>query len=228
MATKSEQMPTEMVALSALKPHPKNYRKHPPDQVAHIAQSIKEHGVYRNIVTARDLTILAGHGVALGAKAAGLKVVPIVRVDVDANDPRAIKLLTADNELSLRADIDDRLLADLLKQVQEEDVNGLLGTGYDEEMLANLIFVTRPASEVAGMDEAAEWAGLPDYDAPEPPLRLVVYFHTEDDRAKVLDLLDVDSPIKQGAGLTTWWPEEAREDPSSLRFEGGRLHVTQD
>lgn len=219
MAAKRDPRQTEMVQVADLKAHPRNYRKHPADQLEHLAQSLREHGVYRNVVATKDGTLLAGHGVVEAARLIGLTELPVVRLDLSPDDPKAIKLLTADNELSLRAEIDDRLLADLLKQVQLEDIDGLLGTGYDEAMLTNLLFVTRPASEIEDYDEAAEWVGLPDYDAPEPPLRLVVYFHSEEDRATVLDLLDVDNPIKQGAGLTTWWPEEAREDPSALRFE---------
>ena len=36
----------EFVDPSTLKKHPRNYRDHPEDQIAHIVQSIKEFGVY--------------------------------------------------------------------------------------------------------------------------------------------------------------------------------------
>lgn len=73
-------MKTELVALSKLKPHPRNYRKHPADQLAHIKASIKQHGFYRNVVVAKDDTILAGHGVVQAAKEMKVKQVPVFRV----------------------------------------------------------------------------------------------------------------------------------------------------
>lgn len=52
----------EHVDPKRLKPHPRNYRGHPDDQLAHIERSIRDNGVYRNVLVARDYTILAGHG----------------------------------------------------------------------------------------------------------------------------------------------------------------------
>jgi hypothetical protein len=36
--------------IETLKPHPKNYKKHPEDQLKHICRSIEENGIYRNII----------------------------------------------------------------------------------------------------------------------------------------------------------------------------------
>ncbi len=38
----------EHAAVEGLKPHPRNYRTHPEDQLAHLVASIEEHGFYRN------------------------------------------------------------------------------------------------------------------------------------------------------------------------------------
>lgn len=208
---------TETVAIAELKPHPRNYKSHPDDQLEHIIASIKEHGFYRNIVIARDGTILAGHGVVRASKKMGLETVPVVRLDVDPNDPRALKLLAGDNEISHLAENDDRLLTELLKEIKEFDPVGLMGTGYDEMMLANLLMVTRPKSEIADIDEAAQWVGLPDYDAGELPLKLIVSFRSEDDRMKFSSLLDLRLTETQ---RSIWWPRRNNEDPSSLKFEG--------
>ena len=70
------------VAISGLRPHPRNYREHPEDQLEHIKASIVENGFYRNVVAARDGTILAGHGVVLAATAMGLRKVPVIRLDL--------------------------------------------------------------------------------------------------------------------------------------------------
>lgn len=49
---------TEIVSIESLSPHPRNYRGHPEDQIEHLVQSIRENGCYRNIVVARDRSIL--------------------------------------------------------------------------------------------------------------------------------------------------------------------------
>jgi ParB-like chromosome segregation protein Spo0J len=113
-AVAAAEIKTEVVAIADLKPHPKNYRAHPPDQLAHIAQSIREHGVYRNIVIARDGTVLAGHGVLEALKQLESTHATVVRLDIGPDDPRAIKVLTGDNEIGRLAEIDDRVLSELL------------------------------------------------------------------------------------------------------------------
>lgn len=52
---------TEDAAIDELRAHPRNYRRHPDDQLAHIMRSIELHGFYRAVVIARDGTVLAGH-----------------------------------------------------------------------------------------------------------------------------------------------------------------------
>jgi ParB-like chromosome segregation protein Spo0J len=141
------------VSVSELRRHPRNYRQHPKEQLDHLIKSIKEHGFYRNVVVANDGTILAGHGVVEAAEILGMTEVPVIQLSVGPEDPKALKILTGDNELSRVAGIDDRLLADILRDVKEGAVDGLEGTGYDEKMLANLVFMTR--TEFEAFDAAA-------------------------------------------------------------------------
>lgn len=132
--------PVEQVRVSKLKPHPKNYRKHPPEQLRHIMASLKQHGFYRNVVVAKDWTILAGHGVVLAAKKLKLDTVPVVRLDVSSRSAKALKLLAGDNEMWRGAEDDEQALARLLKQVMASD-EGLLGTGFDDGQLEALLAV---------------------------------------------------------------------------------------
>ena len=124
-----DSLKVKMVPVASLKPHPRNYRGHPDDQLQHLVESLKEHKVYRNIVCARDGTILAGHGVWYAAQKAGLLEIPVVKMDLDPNEPRALKLMVADNSIEHLADQDDRGLQDLLKEIKSTDIVGLLGTG---------------------------------------------------------------------------------------------------
>ena len=212
----------ELTAVAHLTPHPKNYREHPEDQIDHIAQSIRDHGLYRNVVTANDGTILAGHGVVLAAQRLELKEIPAIRLDIDPDSVGALKLLAADNYLSHFAADDDRALTDLLSEVATLD--DLYGTGFDESSLAALLMVTRDASEIADFDAAAEWAGMPDFDHEGTVVGLSIHFTNEEDRVKVTDMLGIDSSTSAEIrrGTKVWsihWPPRKRDDPGSVIFE---------
>jgi len=209
----------ETVALADLRAHPQNYRVHPEDQIAHLAESIRIHGLYRNIVTARDLTILAGHGVVQALQALGWTEAPIRRLALDPLEPRALKLLAGDNEIGHLAEIDDRALSELLKSIKDLDPSGLLGTGYDDAMLANLVMVTRPASEIADHGEAAAWAGMPEYDFVDEPLRAIISFRAEADRTEFARTLGIKWLKVVGKAKTAWWPNREQDDTSAIRFE---------
>ena len=84
---------SETVPLDSLQDHPRNYREHPDDQLEHLIASIKEQGFYKNVAVARDGTILAGHGVVKAARKMGLEEIPVVRLDLEPDDPKALKLL---------------------------------------------------------------------------------------------------------------------------------------
>lgn len=204
----------EYVDVDELKPHPRNYRVHPDDQIRHLIESLDEHDFYKNIVVARDNTILIGHGIVLAARLKGIREIPVIRKDYDPDEPRAIKLLTADNELGNLAEVDDRLLTELLKEVHEQDPDGLLGTGFDEHMLAGLVLTTRTKQEIQDFDEAAEWVGMPDYDEGKgDPIKLILSFETESDRQEVLDVLGIENTKKNTGSptLSSWYPPKERQ-----------------
>jgi ParB-like chromosome segregation protein Spo0J len=62
----------EQVAVADLLPYARNARKHPPEQVAEIAASIKEFGFIAPCVIWSDNTLIAGHGRILAAQKLGL------------------------------------------------------------------------------------------------------------------------------------------------------------
>lgn len=209
----------ETVELASLRPHPRNYRTHPDDQIAHLCTSITEYGLYRNIAVARDGTILAGHGVVQACAKLGLQEVDVVRLDLDPEEPRALKLVTADNEVGHLAEINDRLLSELLREVKDSEV-GLLGTGYDEAMLANLVMVTRDANEIQSLNEAAEWVGMPEYKPPEKRIQMILNFETEEDRNKLIEQLHLRARVTRGGGRpVAWWPPKPDEDLRNVAFE---------
>ena len=139
-------LPTEIVLIKDLKPHPRNYRKHPKEQLNHIVQSIKENKIYRNVVIAKDNTILAGHGVIEGLQILEATEAPCIRLDIEPDSPEALKVLAGDNEIANLANDNTFLLAELLKEVSDK-TNNLIGTGYTDSTLEDLLDSLTKSSE---------------------------------------------------------------------------------
>jgi hypothetical protein len=211
---------TEIIEVAKLQDHPDNYREHPADQVEHIKASIEEHGFYRNIVVANDNTILAGHGVVVALRQMDMPFVPIRRLDIEPNDPQALKILTADNEISHLGVIDDRKLTEILKEIRELGDNGLLGTGFDDQMLANLLFITRPKSEIESIDHAAHWVGMPEFENAPERYQLKLYFDTPEEQLKLAKELGVENARVAGKTLSSWYPPREKQDLTGVKFEG--------
>lgn len=205
--------------VANLKPHPRNYQEHPDEQLEHIIKSIETHGFYRNIVVAQDNTILAGHGVVAAVKKMGRERVPVIRLPLAPDDPKALKVLTSDNEINNLAEVDDRALTEMLKDIMELD-GDLIGTGFDPMQLAALTFVTRPATEIASKDVAAEWVGMPEYIPEESYVSLVVRCEDEATRQEVMAKLGATLINKrQGDVATIYYPERPRDDVASITFD---------
>lgn len=206
-----------------LKPHPRNYRRHPADQIAHLAASIAEHGFYGNVVAASDETILKGHGTVLAALELGMTAVPTILLPIDSSSPQALAVLAGDNEISRLAEVDDRRLLEILRDVQEREVDqlrALLGTGYDPTMLKALSFVTAPPDVKGARDAGDGWTGLPAYEGGVVGLRIVVHIESEVDREAFMKLIGASVVNKKSGGTwSIWFPEKQRQDLASLRFE---------
>lgn len=192
---------TEVVALASLRAHPQNYREHPAGQRRHLVRSIRRHGFYRNVVVANDGTILAGHGVVEAAKEAGLDAIPIVRLDLAPDDPEALKVLTGDNEIASLALIDDERLATLLATVKETSADALLGTGYEDGRLDELLRLV--AARGGAMSPEDEWVGMPPYEQPNArsAAHATIHFASEEDADAFFAL------IGRPRAPSLWWPE---------------------
>jgi ParB family chromosome partitioning protein len=144
----------EQVPLADLRPHPRNDGTHPPDELAHLKQSLQQHGVYRNVVIATDGTILAGHGVVEAARQLGHTQILAKRMPYGPDDPQALQILVGDNHIARLRIQDDAALVALLQDLSREDPLALLGTGFDVAALAALIANgTVPDFQPVGIDE---------------------------------------------------------------------------
>jgi hypothetical protein len=111
-----------------LKPYEKNAKKHPAEQVEHIANSIREFGFRQPLVIDKDNVLVIGHGRLLAAKKLGLDTVPCVRAD-DLTDEQIKALRLADNKTN-ESEWDFDLLGDELDDILKIDMSMF---GFDAE-----------------------------------------------------------------------------------------------
>lgn len=115
-------MEIKQMSVKDIVPYEKNAKKHPAEQVEHIANSIKEFGWQQPIVIDKNNVVVIGHGRLLAAKKLKMKEVPIVCAE-DLTDEQIMALRLADNKTNesewdldfLGAELDDILDIDMTK-----------------------------------------------------------------------------------------------------------------
>ena len=85
------------INVNDIKPYAKNAKKHPAEQVEHIANSIREFGFRQPLVIDKDNVLVIGHGRLAAAKRLGYDTVPCVMAD-DLTDDQIKALRLADNK----------------------------------------------------------------------------------------------------------------------------------
>lgn len=111
-------MQIEYVPIDSIKPYERNAKKHPDEQVGHIANSIREFGWQQPIVVDKDGVIVIGHGRLLAAKKLGLDEVPVVKNE-DLSESQIKALRIADNKLN-ESIWDNDLLGSDLKDILDD------------------------------------------------------------------------------------------------------------
>lgn len=122
-------MQIKMVKTADIIPYENNAKKHPDDQIDHIANSIKRFGWRQPIVVDKENIIIAGHGRLLAAQKLGSETVPALYVD-DLTDEEIKALRLADNKTNESGWDDDLLALELegLKNLNMEDF------GFEKEL----------------------------------------------------------------------------------------------
>lgn len=85
------------VKIKELKPYEKNAKKHPKEQVEHIANSLRDFGWKQPVVIDKDNVIICGHGRVLAAKQLGMETAPCVYAD-DLTEEQIKAFRLADNK----------------------------------------------------------------------------------------------------------------------------------
>lgn len=122
----------EMLPVSTLVPYARNARTHSPDQVAQIADSMREFGFTNPVLIDGEGGIVAGHGRVLAARSIGVASVPCLRVDWLTEAQKKAYIL-ADNRLAMNAGWDNAILSEELRDMQADGFHlDLLGFSNDE------------------------------------------------------------------------------------------------
>lgn len=126
------------IQIADYQPHPRNYNRHPADQLKRIGHSLATFGQVRAIVVWRGY-FLAGHGVAEAAKMIGWSTLEADALPDDYPEAKALAYLAADNELSRLSDPDDAQLAAILQESRENDPALMAAIGYTDQELRDLL-----------------------------------------------------------------------------------------
>lgn len=229
-------------ALADLKANPRNPRTITPEQRAMLAKALAEFGDLGGIILNRRTGHLVGghqrvdvfkeNGTAAkvivqerfptpdatGTVAFGHVEIHGTRFsyrEVDWPETKETAANIAANQHG--GEFDDRALTELLKQLKDSDQDLTL-TGFDEKMLAALLFVTRPQSEIRDMNAANEWAGMPSYAEGSLFPKLVISFPDEAKRAEFVEFAELTIDKKVAMTWATRWPFTERERNADKLF----------
>lgn len=172
-----------LVPLAALYPHVRNFRNHPPSQIAQLKASLERWGQVRSIVAQLNAdgsyTIVAGHGLVQAAQElvdANMSYLPRfgkLRVDViPASWPaeQVSGYIVADNLLSNEAEDDEVVLAQLLRE-QADAGYDLASMGTDDEALRQMLEALGDGYLGGGGQEEGDGGDEFDVTPPEGPTR---------------------------------------------------------
>src|SRR5215217_3180556 len=115
------------LAVSDLKPNPKNARQHSKKQLHQIAASIREFGFNSIVVIDEVNVILVGHGRVEAASLAGLTTVPVLRV-THLTPAQKVGFALADNKIALNTDWNMEQLKVLWQELSAQDLD------FDQEV----------------------------------------------------------------------------------------------
>lgn len=142
---------SRMVAISELKPHPRNPNTHPDSQIKLLANIIAKTG-WRSPIVVSKLSgfIVKGHGRLAAAMLLGEKFVP---VDDQEYPDEAMEMsdLVADNQIASYAEMDRAMLKDILQDLDNGAMDMLL-TGFDMSGIEALM-TSLPPPDMIGILE---------------------------------------------------------------------------
>ncbi len=142
----------KIVQIEEVTPNPRNPNQHPEQQITMLAKIIKKQG-WRAPITVSTLSnqVVRGHGRLMAAKRLGVKQVPVDYQDYESEQAEWADLI-ADNRIAELAEIDNKLLMDLIAEIDDGTIDVTL-TGFSEEHLAQMISQMAGDSDSTPTDE---------------------------------------------------------------------------
>jgi DNA modification methylase len=132
----------QIVAITQLRPNPRNVRNHSKKQIEQLAQAVKDFGIVSPVVVDGDNTILSGHGRVEALKKLGHTTVPTLKVNHLSPAAKRAYVL-AENKIAQNAGWDREALAlelgELIALLAEENID-LETTGFSPAELDALAF----------------------------------------------------------------------------------------
>jgi hypothetical protein len=117
-------------------------------------------------------------------------------------------------------DRDQMSFVDEIEQNGNASAAELAALAANEKLEGQVSEVGVAAINDASADTETEWVGLPEFVPVDASLKLVVSCETEETRDALLDLLGIATIHKGTRGtLSVWWPDRAKYDLASLRFQ---------
>jgi ParB-like chromosome segregation protein Spo0J len=118
-------------------PHANNARIHSDEQIAQLAQSIKEWGWTIPVLIDEQGGIIAGHGRVIAATKLQLEEVPCI-VASNWSDTKKRAYIIADNKLTMNGEWDDDLLRLELSEIALDNFDLQL-TGFSRDEIKELV-----------------------------------------------------------------------------------------
>lgn len=134
---KPKPLPVVVKRIDELTPDPENVRVHDDTNKAAIAKSLDEFKQQKPVVIDKKGVIYAGNGTVEQLKAQGVEYVQCVVSDLPPKKLRAYAI--ADNKTSDLSYFNDPELVEQLKLIRDEDHDLFEATGFDDDMLDNMI-----------------------------------------------------------------------------------------
>lgn len=114
-----------------LKPYHANNKKHSPEQIAHIANSIERYGFVQPVVLQEDNTIIIGHARREAALRLGLSLVPTVTLEITEDQAQRLRLL--DNRLGDLGQYDIDAIFSEISDLGDDDLRDFFKEFYPAE-----------------------------------------------------------------------------------------------
>lgn len=158
---------TLTISIGRIIKHPKNYKPHPPKEIAELRAALRKFGYVRRIVVQAPAEpdgyylVAAGNGIFEALRLEGYEEIECTVVPASWTPEKVTAYLVVDNRYSEKAQKDDVQLLSLLKEIRDFDKELGRATGYSDDEFNQML------AEIAGEIEAEGTIRQVDTNPPE-------------------------------------------------------------